>query len=118
MGSLALRGLKQSHFQLLFSKDVVETLAGKQMFDIGFITEIPSYRNEMLKVQFQHKTHQEYLAAYFIVNSSDNVGLKYLLQFCSTSKRLMGSQIILTFITAMSEKLGKVVQKQIRLHFY
>ena len=54
LGSLALRGLKQSHFQLVFSKDAV---AGKQMFDIGFITEIPSYRNEMPKEQFQHKTH-------------------------------------------------------------
>ena len=84
------------------------------MFDIGFVSEIPGHGNEHSKAQFVHKTHQEYLAAFFIVNSSEDVGLKYLMEFCSTSEGLMGSQIILTFITAMSKKMGKVIQKQIR----
>ena len=116
-GELALQGLKQSHLQLVFTKEVVETLAGKdvsKLFDIGFVTEFPAIGDEKPKVQFQHKTHQEYLAAFFIVNSSDDVGMKYLMEFCSTSKGLMGSQIILTFIIAMSGKMGKVIQKQIR----
>ena len=114
VGNLALQGLKQSHFQLVFTRDVVESIAGKEMFEIGFITELPSYRNEKSKVQFQHKTHQEYLAAYFIVNSPEDVGMKYLMEFCSTSKSLMGSQIVLTFIIAMSKEMGKVVQKQVK----
>ena len=113
-GKLALQGLKQSHLQLVFSKDTAESLAGKEVFDIGFVTEIPCYRHEKPKVQFQHKTHQEYLAAYFIVNSPSKVGMRYLMEFCSTSKGLMGSQIILTFITTMSTNMGKVVQAQIR----
>ena len=114
VGSLALQGLKQSHFQLVFNRDIVERVAGKEMLEIGFVTEIPSYRNEKPKVQFQHKTHQEYLAAYFIVNNNEDVGMKYLMEFCSTSKSLMGSKIILTFIIAMSKKMGKVVQRQIK----
>ena len=114
VGSLALQGLKQSHFQLVFNRDIVERVAGKEMLEIGFVTEIPSYRNEKPKVQFQHKTHQEYLAAYFIVNNNEDVGMKYLMEFCSTSKSLMGSQIILTFIIAMSKKMGKVVQRQVK----
>ena len=113
-GKLALQGLKQSHLQLIFTKENVIESAGIEMFDIGFVSEIPSIGTEHSKAQFVHKTHQEYLAALFIVNSSEDVGLKYLMEFCSTSKGLMGSQIILTFITAMSKKMGKVIQKQIR----
>ena len=113
-GKLALEGLKQSHLQLIFTKENVLELGGIEMFDIGFVSEIPGIGTEHSKAQFVHKTHQEYLAAYFIVNSSEDVGLKYLMEFCSTSKGLMGSQIILTFITAMSKKMGKVIQKQIR----
>ena len=113
-GKLALQGLKQSHLQLIFTKENVLESGGTEMFDIGFVSEIPSIGSEHSKVQFVHKTHQEYLAAFFIVNSSEDVGLKYLMEFCSTSKGLMGSQIILTFITAMSKKMGKVIQKQIR----
>ena len=113
-GHLALQGLKQSHLQLIFTKESVIKLAGKEMFDIGFVTEIPGHGFEKPKAQFQHKTHQEYLAAYFIVKNSDDVGIKYLMEFCSTSKGLMGSQIILTFITSMSKKMGKVIQKKIR----
>ena len=113
-GKLALQGLKQSHFQLIFTKENVLESGGTEMFDIGFVSEIPGHVTEHPKAQFVHKTHQEYLAAFFIVNSSEDVGLKYLMEFCSTSKGLMGSQIILTFITAMSKKMGKVIQKQIR----
>ena len=113
-GKLALEGLKQSHLQLIFTKENVLESGGTEMFDIGFVTEIPGHATEHPKAQFVHKTHQEYLAALFIVNSSEDVGLKYLMEFCSTSKGLMGSQIILTFITAMSKKMGKVIQKQIR----
>ena len=113
-GHLALQGLKQSHLQLVFTKESVIELAGKEMFDIGFVTEVPGHGFEKRKAQFQHKTHQEYLAAYFIVKSADDVGIKYLMEFCSTSKGLMGSQIILTFITSMSKKMGKMIQKKIR----
>ena len=113
-GKLALQGLKQSHLQLIFTKENVLESGGTEMFDIGFVTEIPGHATEHPKAQFVHKTHQEYLAALFIVNSSEDVGLKYLMEFCSTSKGLMGSQIILTFITAMSKKMGKMIQKQIR----
>ena len=113
-GKLALEGLKQSHLQLIFTKENVLESGGTEMFDIGFVSEIPGHGTEHSKAQFVHKTHQEYLAAFFIVNSSEDVGLKYLMEFCSTSKGLMGSQIILTFITAISKKMGKVIQKQIR----
>ena len=113
-GKLALQGLKQSHLQLIFTKENVLESSGNEMFDIGFVFEIPGHGTEHSKAQFVHKTHQEYLAAYFIVTSSEDVGWKYLMEFCSTSKGLMGSQIILTFITAMSKKMGKVIQKQIR----
>ena len=113
-GKLALQGLKQSHLQLIFTKENVIESAGIEMFDIGFVSEIPGHGSEHPKAQFVHKTQQEYLAAYFIINSSEHEGLKYLMEFCSTSNGLMGSQIILTFITAMSKKMGKVIQNQIR----
>ena len=113
-GHLALQGLKQSHLQLIFTKESVIELAGKEMFEIGFVTEVPGHGIDKPKAQFQHKTHQEYLAAYFIVESPDDVGIRYLMEFCSTSKQLMGSKIILTFITSMSKKMGRVIQKKIR----
>ena len=112
-GKLALQGLKQSHLQLIFTEEDVTTLAGNIVYDIGFVTKIPS-SDEIQKAQFIHKSLQEYLAAFFIVNSSGDIGMKYLMEFCSTSKGLMGSKIILTFITALSKKMGKVIQKQIR----
>ena len=112
-GKLALQGLKQSHLQLIFTEEDVTTLAGNIVYDIGFVTKIPS-SDDIQKAQFIHKSLQEYLAAFFIVNSSDDIGMKYLMEFCSTSKGLMGSKIILTFITALSKKMGKVIQKQIR----
>ena len=112
-GELALQGLKQSHLQLVFTEKDVVNLAGYEVYDIGFVTEIPS-SDDIPKAQFIHKFLQEYLAAFFIVNSPDKVGMKFLMEFCSTSKGLMGSQIILTFITALSKKMGKIIQKQIR----
>ena len=112
-GELALQGLKQSHLQLVFTKGDVTRLAGNEVFDVGFVTEIPS-SDDVPKAQFIHKSLQEYLAAFFIVNSPVDVGMRLLMEFCSTSKGLMGSQIILTFITALSKKMGKIIQKQIR----
>ena len=54
------------------------------------------------------------MAAYAVVNSSNQEGLQLLMKFCSTSRGLMGSQMILTFITAMSKKMGKVIQRKIQ----
>ena len=113
-GKLALQGLKQSHFQLIFTKENVIEFAGKEMFDIGFVTEVPGHGFEKPKAQFQHKTHQEYLAARFIVKSADDIGMKYLMEFCSTSMELMSSEIILTFVIAMSKRMGRVIQRKIR----
>ena len=112
-GKLALQGLKQSHLQLVFTKEDVTSVSGNEVYDIGFVTEIPS-SDDIPKAQFIHKSLQEYLAAFFIVNTPEDEGMKYLMEFCSTSKGLMGSQIILTFITALSKKMGKIIQKQIR----
>ena len=112
-GELALQGLRQSHLQLVFTKEDVNSVSGNEVYDIGFVTEIPS-SDDIPKAQFIHKSLQEYLAAFFIVNTPEDVGMKYLMEFCSTSKGLMGSQIILTFINALSKKMGKIIQKQIR----
>ena len=112
-GKLALQGLKQSHLQLVFTKEDVNNVSGCEVYDIGFVTEIPS-SDDIPKAQFIHKSLQEYLAAFFIVSTPEDKGMKYLMEFCSTSKGLMGSQIILTFITALSKKMGKIIQKQIR----
>ena len=112
-GKLALQGLKQSHLQLVFTKEDVHNVSGYEVYDIGFVTEIPS-SDDIPKAQFIHKSLQEYLAAFFIVNTPEDEGMKYLMEFCSTSKGLMGSQIILTFITALSKTMGKIIQKQIR----
>ena len=112
-GKLALQGLKQSHLQLVFTKEDVTSVSGYEVFDIGFVTEIPS-SDDIPKAEFIHKSLQEYLAAFFIVNSPVDVGMRLLMELCSTSKGLMGSQIILTFITAMSRKMGKIIQKKVR----
>ena len=114
IGHLALKGLQQSHLQLVFSKDEVMKSVGDVIFEMGFLTEIPSFDRNVKKVQFLHKSLQEYLAAYAVVNSSDQEGLQLLMKFCSTSRGLMGSQMILTFITAMSKKMGKVIQRKIQ----
>ena len=114
IGHLALQGLQQSHLQLIFTKDEVMESVGDIIFEMGFLTEIPSIDQNIKKVQYLHKSLQEYLAAYAVVNSSDQEGLQLLMKFCSTSRGLMGSQMILTFITAMSKKMGKVIQRKIQ----
>ena len=114
IGHLALRGLQQSHLQLVFTKDEVMESVGDVIFEMGFLTEIPSFDQNIKKVQYLHKSLQEYLAAYAVVNSSNQEGLQLLMKFCSTSRGLMGSQMILTFITAMSKKMGKVIQRKIQ----
>ena len=114
IGHLALKGLQQSHLQLVFSKDEVMESVGGIVFQMGFLTEIPSFDRNIEKVQYLHKSLQEYLAAYGVVNSSNEEGLQLLMKFCSTSRGLMGSQMILTFITAMSKNMGKVIQRKIQ----
>ena len=113
-GRLAMFGLKQNHLQLVFSKQEATEVAGSLIFDLGFLTELPSIDPDQVKVQFTHKSLQEYLAAFYVVNTSADEGMKVLMEFCSTSQRLMGSQIILSFIIAMSTKMGNVIQNQIR----
>ena len=113
-GKLAIFGLKQNHLQLVFSKVEAEEIAGSVIFDLGFLTELPSTDPEKVNVQFLHKSLQEYLAAFYVVNTPGDEAMKLLMEFSSTSQRLMGSQIILGFIAAMSKKLGKVIQNQIK----
>ena len=113
-GKLAMFGLKQNHLQLVFSKQEATEVAGPMIFDLGFLTELPSIDTDKVKVQFIHKSLQEYLAAFFVVNTPGDEGMKLLMEFSSTSQRLMGSQIILSFIAEMSTKLGKVIQNQIK----
>ena len=113
-GKLAIFGLKQNHLQLVFSKVEAEEIAGSVIFDLGFLTELPSIDPDRVNVQFIHRYLQEYLAAFYVVNTPGNEGMKLLMEFSSTSQRLMGSQIILSFIAAMSKKLRKVIQNQIK----
>ena len=113
-GKLAMFGLKQNHLQLVFSKQEATEVAGSMIFDLGFLTELPSIDADKVKVQFIHKSLQEYLAAFYVVNTPGDEGMTLLMEFCSTSQKLMGSQIILSFITAMSTKMGKVIQNQIK----
>ena len=80
------------------------------------MTELPSTDTDSVKVQFTHKTLQEYLAAFYVVNTPGDEGLQLLMEFCSTSQRLMGSQIILEFISNMStDILGKAIQNEIKI---
>ena len=119
-GKVALMGLRQNQLQLVFSKcDALNACKnkedGKAIFDIGFFTELPSADTDSVKVQFTHKTLQEYLAAFYVVNTPGEEGLQLLMEFCSTSQRLMGSQIILEFISNMStDILGEEIQKLIK----
>ena len=113
-GQLALKGLKQNLLQLVFDKHMAIETAGQEIFDIGFVTELPSSDPGSVKVQFLHKSLQEYLAAFYVVSCPNEKGLQLLMEFCSSSQRLMGSQIILNFISAMSQKLRKVIQNQIK----
>ena len=117
-GKVALMGLRQNQLQLVFSKSVAHQIGGDAIFDIGFLTELPCAEIDETdtdtKVQFTHKTLQEYLAAYYVVNSPGDDGLQLVMEFCCTSQRLMGSQIILEFVSNMSSKIGKRIQKQIQ----
>ena len=117
-GKVALMGLKQNQLQLVFSKSVANRIGGEEIFNIGFLTELPGSGTDDIdtdtKVQFTHKTLQEYLAAYYVVNSPGDEGLQLVMEFCCTSQRLMGSQIILEFVSNMSTKIGKKIQKQIQ----
>ena len=112
-GKVALMGLRQNQLNLVFSKSEARRLGGDEIFDIGFLTELPSTDTKSVKVQFTHKTLQEYLAAFYVVNTPGDEGLQLLIEFCSTSQRLMGSQIILEFISNMSTNiLRKEIQKK------
>ena len=117
-GKVALMGLKQNQLQLVFSKSLAHQIGGDAIFDIGFLTELPCAEIDEtdtdIKVQFTHKTLQEYLAAHYVVNSPGDKGLQLVMEFCCTSQRLMGSQIILEFVSNMSSKIGKRIQKQIQ----
>ena len=114
-GKVALMGLKQNQLKLVFSKSEAQDICSETIFDIGFFMELPSTDTESVKVQFTHKTLQEYLAAFFVVNTPGDEGLQLLMEFCSTSQRLMGSQIILEFISNMStDILGKEIQNEIK----
>ena len=113
-GKLALFGLKQNHLQLVFSKQQAKEVVGSIIFDLGFLNELPSIDTEIVKVQFIHKSLQEYLAALYVVNTPGEKGMNVQMEFCSTSQKLMGSQIILSFISAMSTKMRTVIQNQIK----
>ena len=113
-GILAMFGLKQNHLQLVFSKQEAIKVAGSVIFDLGFLTELPSIDTDRVQVKFIHRSLQEYLAAFYVVNTPGYEGIILLMEFCTTSQKLMGSQIILSFIAAMSKKMGKVIQKQIK----
>ena len=111
-GKVALMGLKQN--KLVFSEDEARQTGGDAIFEIGFLTKLPSTDLDSVKVQFTHMTLQEYLAAFYIVNTSLDEGSQLLMEFCSTSQRLMGSQIILEFISNMSPKyFGEKIQNKI-----
>ena len=113
-GKLAIFGLKQNHLQLVFSKVEAKEIAGSAVFDLGFVTELPGIDPDRVNVQFIHKSLQEYLAAFYVVNTPGDEGMKLLMEFCSTSQRLMGSQIIISFIAAISKRMGKMIQNQIK----
>ena len=113
-GKVALMGLKQNQLNLVFSKSEACRIGGDEIFDIGFLTELPSTDTDSVKVQFTHKTLQEYLAAFFVVNTPGDEGLQLIMEFCSTSQRLIGSQVILEFVSNMSTKMGKEIKKKIK----
>ena len=114
-GKVAMMSLNQNQLNLVFSKSEACQIGGDEIFDIGFVTELPSTETDSVKVKFTHKILQEYLAAYYVVNTPGDEGLQLLMEFCSTPQRLMGSQIILEFISKMStDILGKEIQNTIK----
>ena len=111
-GKVALIGLKQN--KPVFSEDEARHTGGDAIFEIGFLTKLPSTDFESVKVQFTHMTLQEYLAAFYVVNTSFDEGLHLLEEFCSTFDRLMASKVILEFISNMSPKFENEIQKLIK----
>ena len=111
-GKVALTGLKQN--KLVFTEDEARTTGGDAIFEIGFLTKLPNTDIDSVKVQFTHMTLQEYLAAFYVVNTSFDEGLEILMEFCSTSERLMSSKIILEFVSNMSPELEAEIQKLIK----
>ena len=111
-GKVALMGLKQN--KLEFSEDEVRKTGRDAIFDIGFSVKLPSKDIQSMKVHFTHMALKEYLAAFYIVNTSFDEGLQLLKEFCSTSDKLMASKIILEFISNMSKELGIEIQKLIK----
>ena len=111
-GEVALTGLKQN--KLVFSEDEAHQTGGDAIFEIGFLTKLPSTDIDNVKVQFTHMTLQEYLAAFYVVNTSFDDGLEILMESCSTSERLMASKIILEFVSNMSSNLKAEIQKLIK----
>ena len=114
-GKVALMGLRQNQLDLVFSESEARQIGGNEIFDVGFFTELPRTDTDIVRVQFTHKTLQEYLAAFYVVNTPGDEGLQLLMEFCSTSQRLKGSQIILEFISKMStDILGTEKQNAIK----
>ena len=111
-GKVALMGLKQN--KLVFSEEEAYQTGGDAIFEIGFMTKLPNTDIDSVKVQFTHMTLQEYLAAFYVVNTSFHEGLEILMEFCSTSERLMASKIILEFVSNMSPELEAEIQKLIK----
>ena len=111
-GKVALTGLKQN--KLVFSEDEARQTGGDAIFEIGFLTKLPSTDIDSVKVQFTHMTLQEYLAAFYVANTSFDEGLEILMEFCSTSERLMACKIILEFVSNMSPNLEAEIQKLIK----
>ena len=108
-GKLALKALKQNQLQLEFLENKANKTEDKPLFKIGFLTVTDDN-----KVQFTHETLQEYLAAYYVTKAPGNEGLQLLMDFCCTSQSLIGSKMILEFVTAMSEKKEKEMGKKIK----
>ena len=111
-GKVALMGLKQN--KLVFSEDEARKTGGDAIFEIGFLTKLPSTDIDSVKVQFTHMTLQEYLAAFYVVNISFDERSEKLMEFCSTPERLMASKIILEFVSNMSPELDAKIQKLIK----
>ena len=72
IGQLALKGLKRRRYVFDLKKEV-RSVCGDTADYLGFLEEFRtvSVRGERHEVQFCHLTYQEYLAAYFVSQSSD-----------------------------------------------
>ena len=72
IGQVALKGLKRRRYVFDLKKEV-RSVCGDTVEYLGFLEEFRtvSVRGERHEVQFCHLTYQEYLAAYFVSQSSD-----------------------------------------------